>query len=358
MISNVNADDVSRKRKAKGTKTKSKKSRNDKPTETHETTEPDEMTGPEETTTPIETTTDDDVLEHRIQQICDSPQYIPTAEFSDCEETVIPEEDNMTPIQSHANVDLITFDVLNPQNVQKLIQERDRLEFGNLRRRHTLLHQLDRTQWPVLFTILQLHGSLPFKYNYETKGHFQQFKLLLYTREDEVLQILKKQYPSQKSASVVDLCAKVIWCIDPRFSTYLSQYGKVKSLTQQYNPTIEEQQTIVNYWKTSWDSKVLGPVSVKSQLKQILFSPKHMANLDDFLKNLLKTLFDRAEMYRTTVHLGEQYDFREYSNKKADNPQKPTAADSSKKQQNKEDAPKVRDRCDGCNNKPATQKEG
>ena len=50
MISNVNADDVSRKRKAKGTKEKSKKSRNDKPTETHETTEPDEMTGPEETT--------------------------------------------------------------------------------------------------------------------------------------------------------------------------------------------------------------------------------------------------------------------------------------------------------------------
>ncbi len=66
----------------------------------------------------------------------------------------------MTPIQSHANVDLVTFDVLNPHNVQKLIQERDRLEFGNLRRRHTLLHQLDRTQWPVLFTILQLHGSL------------------------------------------------------------------------------------------------------------------------------------------------------------------------------------------------------
>ncbi len=92
MISNVNTDDVSRKRKAKGTKTKAKKSRNDKPTETHETTEADETTGPDEneTTTPIETTTDDDVLEHRIQQICDSPQYIPTAAFSDCEETVIP----------------------------------------------------------------------------------------------------------------------------------------------------------------------------------------------------------------------------------------------------------------------------
>ena len=118
MISNVNTDDVSRKRKAKGTKTKEKKSRNERPTETHETTEPDE------TTTPYETTTDDDGLEHRIQQICDSPQYIPTAEFSDCEETVIPEEDNMTPIQSHANIDLVTFDVLNPNNVQKLIQER------------------------------------------------------------------------------------------------------------------------------------------------------------------------------------------------------------------------------------------
>ena len=48
----------------------------------------------------------------------------------------------MTPIQSHANIDLVTFDVLNAHNVQKLVQERDRLQFANLRKRHTLLHQI------------------------------------------------------------------------------------------------------------------------------------------------------------------------------------------------------------------------
>ena len=64
------------------------------------------------------------------------------------------------PIQSHANIDLITFDTLNSYNVQKLIQERDRLEFAHMRRRHTLRHQIHRTQWSVLFQILRLHSHM------------------------------------------------------------------------------------------------------------------------------------------------------------------------------------------------------
>ena len=92
-------------------------------------------------------------MENQTIQI-PSPEYVPP-EFSS-EEEMSDEEDSL-PIQSHANIDLITFDSLNSNTVQKLIQERDRLEFGNLRKRHTLLHQIDRTQWPVLFQILILH---------------------------------------------------------------------------------------------------------------------------------------------------------------------------------------------------------
>ena len=90
-----------------------------------------------------------------------SPQYVPP-EFSSEEE--MSDEEESLPIQSHANIDLITFDSLNSGTGQKLIQERDRLEFGNLRKRHTLLHQIDRTQWPVLFQILKLHEKLPSTY--------------------------------------------------------------------------------------------------------------------------------------------------------------------------------------------------
>ena len=38
------------------------------------------------------------------------------------------------------------------------------------------------------------------------------------------------------------------------------------------------------------------------------------------------TARNRVERYRTTVHLGEQYDFREYSSKKVDNPPRSTTA--------------------------------
>ena len=77
----------------------------------------------------------------------------------------------MTPIQSHANanIDLVTFDVLNAHNVQKLVQERDRLQFANLRKRHTLLHQIDRTQRPVLLALLL---STYLYYDAHTRLHY------------------------------------------------------------------------------------------------------------------------------------------------------------------------------------------
>ena len=130
----------------------------------------------------------------------------------------------LVPIQSHANIDLVTFDSLNSHTIQKLIQERDRLEFGNMRQRHTLLHQIDRTPWPVLFQILKLHEKLPSTYVFENKKYFKRFKRLLVEDEDEVLEVLKKQFPQQEASNMVDLCSKVTWCIDPRYSTYLNQY--------------------------------------------------------------------------------------------------------------------------------------
>ena len=78
-------------------------------------------------------------MENQTIQI-PSPEYVPP-EFSS-EEEMSDEEDSL-PIQSHANIDLITFDSLNSNTVQKLIQERDRLEFGNLRKRHTLLRRIN-----------------------------------------------------------------------------------------------------------------------------------------------------------------------------------------------------------------------
>ena len=138
----------------------------------------------------------EDQEEERAIQI-PTPEYAPP-EFSSEEE--MSEEEDSLPIQSHANIDLITFDSLNSSTVQKLIQERDRLEFGNLRKRHTLLHQIDRTQWPVLFQILKLHEKLPSTYVFENKKYFKRFKRLLTEEEDEVMEVLKKQFPQQASA--------------------------------------------------------------------------------------------------------------------------------------------------------------
>ena len=98
-------------------------------------------------------------IERIAEATPESPIYIPTLSSQEPE---TPESCADTPIQSHANIDLVTFNSLNSNSVTKLRQERDRLEFGGLRKRHTLLHQLDRSTWPTLFMILRLHDRLQY----------------------------------------------------------------------------------------------------------------------------------------------------------------------------------------------------
>ena len=132
-------------------------------------------------------------MENQTIQI-PSPEYVPP-EFSS-EEEMSDEEDSL-PIQSHANIDLITFDSLSSSTVQKLIQERDRLEFGNLRKRRTLLRRIDRTQRPALFQIVKPHEKTPASYVFDNKKRFRRLKRLLTEDEDEVMEALKKQFPQQ-----------------------------------------------------------------------------------------------------------------------------------------------------------------
>ena len=110
-----------------------------------------------------------------------SPVYVPTFSSPEAES---PETIEAT-TQSHANVDLVTFSHLSSANVSRLRQERDRLQFGGLRRRRSLLHQLDRSTWPVLFNILQLHGRMPDAWVYENAEDLQNFKSLL-SREEAI----------------------------------------------------------------------------------------------------------------------------------------------------------------------------
>ena len=130
--------------------------------------------------------------------------------------------------QGHANIELVTFDKLNPYTVETLMQERQRLEYGSLRNRYSLLHQIDRSQWTALFAITQLHGVTPLEWSHDLSEHFQQYRAILQTWEEEVLEMLKKQFPPQKAASVVELCSKAVWRIDPRSPSYLGRCGQVK----------------------------------------------------------------------------------------------------------------------------------
>ena len=66
-------------------------------------------------------------------------------------------------------------------------------------------------------------------------------------------------------------------------------------LTQRCQPTEEEEKIIIQNWKSSWDAKILGPSSVKSQLKAVLFSQQYVNKLETFTKNLLMTLHERAK---------------------------------------------------------------
>ena len=96
------------------------------------------------------------------------------------------------------------------------------------------------------------------------------------TYEDLVLEVLIKQHPPQKSASVVDLCSKVVWCIDPRYSTYLDQFGKVKQLMQTYHPS-EKEKMIMQNWKSS----------ESLALKQLMVVEKRVTHSANFLSNTL-----------------------------------------------------------------------
>ena len=63
----------------------------------------------------------------------------------------------------------------------------------------------------MLFAALKLKRMMPIDYNYDDKSHFTSFQLLLATREDQVLDALKKTYPTAKASNVVELCSKIIW---------------------------------------------------------------------------------------------------------------------------------------------------
>ena len=70
------------------------------------------------------------VQEEEERVVIHTPEYT-QPEFSSPDEPVSEDEDT-APIQSHANIDPVTFDSLNAYNVQKLVQERDRLEFAQM----------------------------------------------------------------------------------------------------------------------------------------------------------------------------------------------------------------------------------
>ena len=51
------------------------------------------------------------------------------------------------------------------------------------------------------------------------------------------------------------------------------------------------------------------------QLKQQLFK-EETSTLDAFMKNLLQVLDERMKSHEAIIHVGESYDYREYSNSK------------------------------------------
>ena len=195
-----------------------------------------------------------------------SPTYTPV--FSPLEEE---EDEAQETITTHTTMEVKTIDTLNSGNINLIGSERDKMKLGGISRNHPLLFHFNRTLWPVLFATLQLKGMLPIDYDYDDKTHFTSFRLLLATQEEQVLDTLRKTYPTTKNSNVVELCSRIIFNIDPRFPTFLSQYGKVKQLIDTYSPTAEEEKMIVESWKKTWDEKILGPQQVKTQLKETIF---------------------------------------------------------------------------------------
>lgn len=137
----IGTENVERKRKPervpKGTKKKKKEEKKKEEDEEQQFSDPEEEPAQQEATP-------------KIHNQIPTPEYVPP-EFSSDKEMMSADE-AAAPIQPYANVDLVTFDSLNAYNVQKLIQERDRLEFSQLRKLHPLLHQIDRTQWRTSIT--------------------------------------------------------------------------------------------------------------------------------------------------------------------------------------------------------------
>ena len=78
-------------------------------------------------------------------------------------------------------------------------------------------------------------------------------------------------------------------CTDPGYSTYLDQFGKVKRRTLTCHPSEEEEKMIIQNWKSSWDTKILGPTSVKTQLKAASSSQQSSVNLEIFLRIAVRT---------------------------------------------------------------------
>ena len=124
-----------------------------------------------------------------------SPTYIPA--FSPLEEE---EEDEVKEaITTHTTMEVKTIDTLNSGNINLICSERDKMKLGGILRSHPLLFHFNRTLWPVLFATLQLKKMMPMDYDYDDKSHFTSFRLLLATQEDQVLDTLKKTYPTTKT---------------------------------------------------------------------------------------------------------------------------------------------------------------
>ena len=91
-----------------------------------------------------------------------------------------------------------TVDSLSSQNVNLICSERDKMKLGGITNRHPLLFHFNRSLWPVLFATVQLKGLLPMNYSFDNKRHLARFKLLLATKEDEVLSFkLLEEYMTQ-----------------------------------------------------------------------------------------------------------------------------------------------------------------
>ena len=93
-------------------------------------------------------------IQEAVEEPPASPIYIPTLSSPEPETPEASDVD--TPIQSHANVDLVTFSSFNSTNVTRLRQERDRLQFAGLRKRHSRKRQLHNCNCNLLIAILKI----------------------------------------------------------------------------------------------------------------------------------------------------------------------------------------------------------